>query len=133
MIRLFRMIRQRLLTDHRFGKYLLYASGEIILIVIGILIALSINNWNEVQKTRNLEQTYLVDLRAEFMQNLNALDLVIGINQKNIDHARELSEFTGPIKPVITDKRFSGVFFNGNLYKPLKISMYIVIIYIVNK
>ena len=50
MIKFFRKIRQRLLTENRLGKYLLYAIGEILLVVIGILIALSINNWNEERK-----------------------------------------------------------------------------------
>ena len=47
MIKFFRSIRQKLLTENKFSKYLLYAIGEIVLVVIGILIALSINNWNE--------------------------------------------------------------------------------------
>ncbi len=47
MIKFFRGIRQALLTENKFRKYLLYAAGEVILVVIGILIALSINNWNE--------------------------------------------------------------------------------------
>ena len=47
MLRFFRQIRQRLLTDHKFSKYLLYAVGEILLVVIGILIALQVNNWSE--------------------------------------------------------------------------------------
>jgi hypothetical protein len=54
MIKFFRKIRQNLLVENRFnkpaspaGRYLLYAIGEIILVVIGILIALQINNWNE--------------------------------------------------------------------------------------
>ncbi len=47
MLRFFRQIRQRLLTDNKFSKYLLYAVGEILLVVIGILIALQVNNWNE--------------------------------------------------------------------------------------
>ncbi|WP_445386463.1 DUF6090 family protein [Robiginitalea sp. IMCC44478] len=47
MLRFFRQIRQRLLTDNKFSKYLLYAIGEILLVVIGILIALQVNNWNE--------------------------------------------------------------------------------------
>ncbi len=52
MIKFFRKIRQNLLTENKFGKYLTYAIGEIILVVIGILIALSINNWNENQKKK---------------------------------------------------------------------------------
>lgn len=47
MIKFFRKIRQRLLTENKFSKYLIYAIGEIILVVIGILIALQVNNWNE--------------------------------------------------------------------------------------
>ena len=47
MLRFFRQIRQRLLTDNKFSKYLLYAIGEIVLVVIGILIALQVNNWDE--------------------------------------------------------------------------------------
>ena len=50
MIKFFRKIRQNLLTENKTGKYLKYAIGEIILVVIGILIALQINNWNEHRK-----------------------------------------------------------------------------------
>jgi uncharacterized membrane protein YgaE (UPF0421/DUF939 family) len=53
MIKFFRKIRQKMLTENKFGKYLTYAIGEIILVVIGILIALSINNWNENKKSEN--------------------------------------------------------------------------------
>lgn len=52
MIKFFRKIRQRMFTENKFGKYLIYAIGEIILVVIGILIALQINNWNEGVKQR---------------------------------------------------------------------------------
>lgn len=55
MIKFFRKIRQRLLTENKFSKYLIYAIGEILLVVIGILIALQINNWNESQKEQLLE------------------------------------------------------------------------------
>ncbi|WP_019669310.1 hypothetical protein [Eudoraea adriatica] len=47
MLKFFRRIRQQLLTQNKLSKYLLYAIGEIILVVIGILIALQINNWNQ--------------------------------------------------------------------------------------
>lgn len=53
MIKFFRKIRQKTLTENKFGKYLTYAIGEIILVVIGILIALNINNWNEERKDQN--------------------------------------------------------------------------------
>ena len=58
MIKFFRRIRQRLLSENKFSKYLLYAIGEIVLVVIGILIALQINNWNEDKKNNRLEEAY---------------------------------------------------------------------------
>jgi hypothetical protein len=70
MIKFFRKIRQRLLTENKFSKYLLYAIGEIILVVIGILIALQINNWNEYRKDRNREQAILNNLQIDFQTNI---------------------------------------------------------------
>ncbi|MCW5518178.1 DUF6090 family protein [Muriicola sp. Z0-33] len=66
MIKFFRKIRQRLLTENKFSKYLIYAVGEIVLVVIGILIALSINNWNELKKQRIEEIGLLRDLKTDF-------------------------------------------------------------------
>ena len=59
MIKLFRKIRQKTLTENKFGKYLTYAIGEIILVVIGILIALSINNWNEEENHFQANNHYI--------------------------------------------------------------------------
>lgn len=50
MIKFFRKVRQKLLNENKFSKYLIYTIGEIVLLVIGILIALQINNWNEHQR-----------------------------------------------------------------------------------
>ena len=73
MIKFFRKIRQRLLSQNKFSKYLLYAIGEIILVVIGILIALQINNWNEHQKELKQEKLILSNINSEFKQNYNLL------------------------------------------------------------
>ncbi|AFL80130.1 hypothetical protein Aeqsu_0621 [Aequorivita sublithincola DSM 14238] len=59
MIKLFRNIRKNLLAQGKTTKYLKYAIGEIILVVIGILIALSINNWNDIRKNQKYEQDIL--------------------------------------------------------------------------
>lgn len=83
-----------------------YAIGEILLVVIGILIALQINNWNENRKHDNLEQEYLISLKEEFESNLREVNRVINLNNKQLKNARELSTYTGLKKPQITDKKF---------------------------
>ncbi|MDX1471309.1 MAG: DUF6090 family protein, partial [Flavobacteriaceae bacterium] len=60
--------------NNRIKKYTLYAIGEIILVVIGILFALQINNWNERQKILDKEQKILNQLQSEYQSNLQQLD-----------------------------------------------------------
>lgn len=74
MIKFFRRMRKRLLSQNKFNKYLLYAIGEIILVVIGILIALQINNLNEQQKDRAKEQVILKHLKEDFQADLRQLE-----------------------------------------------------------
>lgn len=69
MIKFFRKIRQKMLAENKFSKYLLYAIGEIILVVIGILIALSINNWHRERLNIKLEKRYLEDLVNDLKQD----------------------------------------------------------------
>ena len=71
MLRFFRKIRQRLLTDNKFSKYLLYAVGEILLVVIGILIALQVDSWNETRKDRLRVRSHLEELKTELLNDLN--------------------------------------------------------------
>ncbi len=71
MIKFFRKVRQKMLTENKFSKYLLYAIGEIILVVIGILIALQVNNWNEQRKEAKKETYYLERLKDDFLFNKN--------------------------------------------------------------
>lgn len=79
MIKFFRRIRQSLLSEGKTGKYLKYAVGEIVLVVIGILIALQINNWNENRKALKLQE----DLLESFYNNMEA-DSVELANNKQI-------------------------------------------------
>jgi hypothetical protein len=74
MIKFFRKIRQHLLTGNKFSKYLLYAVGEIILVVIGILIALQINTWNQERKDRIKENEILLDLVENLEINKKILE-----------------------------------------------------------
>ncbi|MBC3759800.1 hypothetical protein H7U19_15410 [Hyunsoonleella sp. SJ7] len=70
MIKFFRKIRQKLLSENKFSKYLLYAIGEIVLVVIGILIALQINNTNERRLERFEEIKLLENLKVDFQQTI---------------------------------------------------------------
>jgi hypothetical protein len=74
MIKFFRKIRQKLLSENKFSKYLLYAIGEIVLVVIGILIALQINNWNNNHKLEKEEIQLMKSLHKEFTINLTLFD-----------------------------------------------------------
>lgn len=76
MIKFFRKIKQNLLSEGKTGKYLKYAIGEIVLVVIGILIALQINNWNENRVTTNNQEKYLVLIKKETLNNINELKRV---------------------------------------------------------
>ncbi len=69
MINFFRKIRYDLMEKNKTGKYLKYAIGEIVLVVIGILIALSINNWNEERNLKKIEKEYLINLKRDFEYN----------------------------------------------------------------
>ena len=69
MIKFLRNIRRNMITNNKVTKYFLYAIGEIILVVIGILIALQINNWNENKKNRELESEILAQIRDNLEQD----------------------------------------------------------------
>ena len=74
MIKFFRHIRKSLLMENKTGKYFKYAIGEIVLVVIGILIALYINNWNIQQKDNIREHKILQQLKEDYSDNLVQLE-----------------------------------------------------------
>jgi len=81
MIKFFRKIRYHLMEKSKTGKYFKYAIGEIILVVIGILIAISINNWNENRKNISKKEKELKALQIEFTSNLNQLNIVLSYDE----------------------------------------------------
>ena len=88
MIKFFRKIRQNLLMENKTGKYFKYAIGEIVLVVIGILIALSINNLNEHYKQIKLKNEYVVSLSNDLTNDTIQLNNRLILNKqmlKNID------------------------------------------------
>ena len=104
------------------NKYILYAIGEIVLVVIGILIALSINNWNETNKVNDTELIYLNALHDEFSNNLKEVERVMELNQRNLKIAHTLLDKMGTDDPDLTEKVFDSLMYRTILaeiqYRP---------------
>ena len=96
MIHFFRRIRQSLLTENKISKYLLYIIGEIVLVVIGILIALQVNNFNETIKEREIYLSYLLRLKEDFLELQETVELKKQFETELIDLAEyQLEVLTG--------------------------------------
>lgn len=107
MIKFFRKIRQKLLTENKFSKYLIYAIGEIILVVIGILIALQINNNNETKKSNkrldNYEQSLITELNDD-LKSLNELDSLCNIYLESIKNYNDYYNTKNPDINILVQK-----------------------------
>jgi len=95
MFKFFRTIRHSLIMENKTSKYFKYAIGEIILVVIGILIALQINNWNKVRISRIVEQSILSNLQEDFNKNQQEIEVLIFAN---IKYERNLKKFIDILK-----------------------------------
>ena len=111
MIKFFRKIRQNLLSEGKTGKYLKYALGEIVLVVIGILIAVQINNQNEFRKQKLIELDLLEGIRNDILKdtvdlnyNIRAYKYVVKYDSITINH---LINKTGFEKVLIDDINYS--------------------------
>ncbi|NVJ87480.1 MAG: hypothetical protein HWE15_14315 [Algoriphagus sp.] len=81
MIELLRKIRRDMISQNKIGKYLKYAVGEIILVVIGILIALSINNWNTNRSTQKETLNFLSNLIDDLNNDISSIDASTNFNK----------------------------------------------------
>ncbi len=84
-----------MLTENKFGKYLVYAIGEILLVVIGILIALQINSKKEEINNGKTEQSILNNLKEDFNKNQLEIDVLVFANNK---YHRNLNKFIEILK-----------------------------------
>ncbi len=94
MLRLFKTIRQKLIIEKKLYNYFVYAIGEIVLVVIGILIALAINNKNQALNLRKTESIYLTGLIQEFKTSQAKLNALIIVNRNNLESAKQLLKYT---------------------------------------
>lgn len=106
MLKVFNQIRKDLIKRKKVEQYLLYALGEIILVVIGILIALWINNLNEERILRDKEARYLIGLRNEFQSNKHRLMALLEQNQRNYDGAQKIVDLIAN-KDKVDETEFS--------------------------
>lgn len=83
MIRFFRQIRRQLLSENKFTRYLVYAIGEIVLVVIGILIALQINNWNNGRILERSEIKSYQNIKQQLLEDKTELNEVKAFNNKH--------------------------------------------------
>jgi hypothetical protein len=112
MIKVFRNLRQGVFTERKFSNYLIYALGEIILVVIGILIALAINNSNQQRITRQKEQIYLQGLRIEFQISKAKLQELMAVNKQNYEGASELIQLMSDGSGTVGERQFSELLYN---------------------
>jgi len=94
------------------GKYFKYAIGEIILVVIGILIALSINNWNENRKNYIKSNAILLNLKTEFLTNKADLLETSERNTKKYNLVKEILSFTGQANENLTKEKSDELIYN---------------------
>jgi hypothetical protein len=120
MIKLFRKIRQNLLSEGKTEKYLKYAAGEIVLVMIGILLALQVSNWNDYRKDRISERKILDNIHRDFIKNkvnfdsmkvknyrsLAALDSMVALFPLNRDSLKINTFFK-------YDKQIEGITYNA--------------------
>jgi len=101
-----------MLSENKLSKYLIYAVGEIILVVIGILIALQVNNWNENRKNDKVEESYLISIKDEFEFNKQNLTSTVNLNDRNANFGLQILKHTGPLEPEINNKTFDSLLVN---------------------
>jgi hypothetical protein len=116
MLRFFRQIRQRLLTDNKFSKYLLYAVGEILLVVIGILIALQVDSWNESRKEADLEKDLLMGLRNDLEDDIEQIEG--RVNESHLDLQLTIRRFDSVSRQQKLDLKYLDSLFYNRCIRP---------------
>ncbi len=118
MFSFFRQIRQKLLTENRVSKYLLYAIGEILLVVIGILIALQVDNWNEERKKQREISQLLLDIEKDLLQNYGLAEYALAFYKVQDSIARRIARHELSEADYRENARLSYFISNWEYYLP---------------
>jgi hypothetical protein len=100
MIKFFRKIRYDLMEKNKTGKYFKYAVGEIVLVVIGILIALQINNWNEKKNNINQAEKHLETISLNLKDDILQAENLLSETQTTIEYANDFLDQFKTLKPL---------------------------------
>lgn len=126
MIKIFRKIKLQLLRENKMGKYFKYAIGEIILVMIGILLALQVNNWNTKRLLKSKEQVYLKQIRISLnndLENIKNVKEFNALKASKIDSTfMVLEQTSNPEKYVPVTTNYTDVLFEFNVFNPNNIA-----------
>ncbi len=123
MIKIFNRIRKQLLDENKTGRYLKYAIGEIVLVMIGILLALQVNTWNQNRQLQKEELKVMKSLHNEFSENLvmfdrvykihlnrkKSIETIMSIEPKTVSHD-SLTSLVGTVNSNYTFDPFQGIY-----------------------
>jgi len=112
-MKLFRKIRQQLAAENNAAKYLRYAIGEILLVVIGILIALQVNTWNQERIAEIEEQSILKNIHSEFLENKKSIQVKLQESDKGFQSGKFLMILVGQDKAEIEKYNIDSLLFNS--------------------
>jgi len=111
MIKFFRKIRQNFLSEGKTGKYFKYAIGEIILVMIGILLALQVNNWNQNRIAQKEEKEVIAKLHADFKENKKILNEFLSKLNQQMNAQKTLMNLIGASKEVLNKHNLDSIFY----------------------
>lgn len=103
--------------ENNVSRYLIYAIGEIVLIVIGILIALGINNWNQDRLVAKKEKFYLEGLRTEFQRSKLKLENLIEVNRLNYTESQKIADYLNATEDSLSEDQLSRSLFDALSYE----------------
>ena len=117
MINFFRKKRKKMAEDHKTLKYMRYAIGEIVLVVIGILIALQINTWNEESRNKQVERAFYFDILDDLKNDIEKLDEQTFFYKNRIENLgwllKKLRTPNSELNPIEFGKRVEPLYY-GN-------------------